>query len=896
MLLLSNHAEAIRRLQDEWGFVPLPCAPGEKHPYVNWTDYRDTPPSPEETTLWFEDPETGAWTITGPISGWAVLDTDNEAGEALWRERLGDLLEQTACVRTRRGYHYFFKVPHDRPFPRWTWEQDPEAIERDAHFDVLGNGYGVMIPPSPFPDGPANDGREIYEWVRGPECALDAPASLRKPSKGLQRPARSAEAASGRSTLAGLLTNRPDEGNRNNWHNKVAGHMAKVIPFEDGFLALASIVNDSLNNPMDEGELLKTWRQAWTTEHDKGKMGNEDTGWLSTDGKRIYTVIRAKDEEDRNTYLPYPWLNGDIRVIGVNEDETGGRAYMVEIVRERGEPVQDVVKPSILATAADRWLGGFGMSVMTPPVGKVDVAGRAGTGNRLIRFFEAQEPPRFRVVQCLGWNHEYQVFLTNTGVILGVPGEAELSKFDGVRPNPEIAENDLVSVRYGFEASEDEAIAVLKEVMRFHYEEFTAVFASFCVASVLKGQMEPLTNVWPYPIVEAPSGSSKSHGFIPMIQQLIGRRGKAGTFTKAAARDALGAHRCLPEWIDDPDDLNNVKELLRLCASEGTSKRKGGIDFRKNIVTELVSTPIITAESVGLLDQKAYMDRAIALTLRNPQTRMSLHDPSKPQIDDIDDLRSKYGGDLSCLAGHVVSLILQRRSLVTAERFRQYRAGHPGRHADKLAILKMGAFVLADILGPDFQWVVDNVEAWIAEQEYDPNANRLTRRLIPDAITLLGVHDVPKHWEGNAPSPVLVRKDKDGNEAIWVNTRHLALWWYAHTKGRIEERTDTEDALTQQADALGMKGRKAGEQGVDFIKVNYQSIEGRRTNAIYRRLPDMVSERLLDGLLAEDTPRSQGASRGASRGGRGGPQPQNGSKPRLDADTVSRIRTQRSTP
>jgi hypothetical protein len=450
-----------------------------------------------------------------------------------------------------------------------------------------------------------------------------------------------------------------------------------------------------------------------------------------------------------------------------------------------------------------------------------------------------------------------------------------------------IVENELVSVRYGFDASEHEAIEVLKEVMHFHYEEFTAVFAAFCVASVLKGQMEPLTNVWPYPIVEAPSGSSKSHGFIPMIQQLIGRRGKAGTFTKAAARDALGAHRCLPEWIDDPDDLNNVKELLRLCSSEGTAKRKGGIDFRKNIVTELVSTPIITAESVGLLDQKAYMDRAISLTLRNPQTRMSRHSPQEPQINDIDDLRSKYGGDLSCLAGHVVSLILQRRSLVTSERFRQYRAGHPGRHADKLAIIKMGAMVLVDILGPEYRWVWDNVEAWINDQDYDPNANRLTRRLIPDAITLLGVHDVPKHWEGQAPSPVLVRKDKDGRDAIWVNTRHLAMWWFAHNKGRIEERTDSEDALTQQADALGMKGRKAGEPGVDFVKVNYQTIEGKRTNAIYRRLPDAVSDKLLDGLLAEDTG-------GASGRRTGGPHPSSNGKPKLTDAQIDALRVRRN--
>lgn len=892
---MDTFAADVRRLQDKYGFVPLPCAPGEKHPYVRWTDYTDTPPSPEQTASWFDDDGVGVWTLTGPTTGWVVLDTDNEEGERLWRERLGDLLDQTTCVRTRRGCHYFFKVPHDRPFPRWTWEQDEEAIARNAHFDVLGKGYGVMVPPSLFPDGPADDGRERYEWVRGPEAALPAPPALRKPTKAPARPSRS-EASTGRSTLASLLENRPDEGGRNNWHNKVAGHMAKLIPYEDGYLALAAAINDSLLNPLDMGEVLKTWRQAWTSERDKGDMGDESTGWLSSDGKRIYTVIRAKDDEDRQTNLPYPWLNGDIRVIGVNEGEDGSRAYMVEVTREEGTTVQDVVKPGTLAARAEAWLGQFGMSVLPPPIGKTDVAGKAGVGQRLVRFFESQRPPRFKVVPCLGWNHEHEVFLTNTGVIRGVPGESELSPFDGVRPDPTIAENELVNVRYGFDATEDEALNVLREVMHFHFEEFTAVFASFCVASVLKGQMEPLTNVWPYPIVEAPSGSSKSHGFIPMIQQLIGRRGKAGTFTKAAARDALGAHRCLPEWIDDPDDLNNVKELLRLCASEGTSKRKGGIDFRKNIVTELVSTPIITAESVNLLDQKAYMDRAISLTLRSPQSRMSRHDATRPQIDDIDDLRARYGGDLSCLAGHVVSAILQRRVLVTAERFRAYRSGYPGRHADKLAILKMGAFVLADILGPGYEWVETNVRRWIDEQDYDPNANRLTRRLIPDALTLLGVHDTPKHWEGNAPSPVLIKKDKNGVEAVWVNTRHLALWWHAHTKGRIEERTDTEDALTQQADALGMKGRKAGETGIDFIKVNYQTLEGRRTNAIYRRLPDTVAARLLDGLLAEDTPAVGRSLRGGPRARQGGSSAPTSRSNKLEPNMVAAIRARRDQP
>lgn len=909
MITMGKHWETIRRLQDEWGFRPLPCPPTEgnagKHPHVDWTDYKAEPPSIEETREWFGHPGYGVWSVMGPITGWVNLDTDNAAGEALWRERIGDLMDRTTCVRTRKGFHYYFRLPEGASFPTWTWKTDPEAKDRGARFEVLGHGNGAMLPPSFFPDGPADDGRTQYEWVRGPECALELPELLRKPSPSAGRaPGRhSPPVENTRSTLAGLLNDRPEPhmGLRNDWHNKVSGHFAKLIPYEDGFLALATVINDSLSLPSDELEVRKTWMQAWKAEHDKGTMGREETGWLSSDGRRLYTVVKVRDGDDRQQTLPYPWLNGDLRVTGVNEDDTGSRAYEVLITREDGTQISDIVKPSRLSNGAEQWLGNFGLSVVKPPGGKTEIVQNASVGARLIRYFESQKPPRFKVVPCLGWDHESQTFLTPDGAILGTPGELGLSPFQGCRPRPEIAQNNLVNVRYGFDGSEEEALEVLREVMHFHFEDFTAVFASFCVASVLKGQLEPFTNVWPYPVVEAPSGSSKSSGFIPMIQQLIGRKGKAGTFTKPSARDALGAHRCLPEWIDDPDDLNNVKELLRLCASGGTAKRKGGVDFTKNIETALVQTPIITSEGINLDDQKAYADRMIKLHLRQPHSRTSRHsppgEPPVPQINDIDDLRSKYSGDLSCLAGHVVSLILQKRFSCTPERFREYRAGHPGRHADKLAILKMGAFVLVELLGPDFGWVMVEVDRWIDSQDYNPNANRFTSRLVPDALSLLGSHITPVHRAGEAPTPVLVRPDKHGVLALWVNPRHLALWWHQKMNGRIEERTDTEEAINQQAVALGMKGFRAGELNVDFIKPNYNTPMGSKTNAIYRRIPDSVGQKIILGLGLQVASAGAGGS-GTRHAGRtphaptpdaGAPPTQRQSAKKLGHDTVASL-------
>jgi hypothetical protein len=438
-----------------------------------------------------------------------------------------------------------------------------------------------------------------------------------------------------------------------------------------------------------------------------------------------------------------------------------------------------------------------------------------------------------------------------------VPGETGVSPFRGVRPDPAIKENELVNCNYGFEADEDTAREILGEVMQFHFPQFTAVVGSFMVACVLKGQLDRLTDVWPYPIIEAASGAAKSNGFMPMIQQLMGRKGRSSVFTESAMKSALASHRCLPEWIDDPNDVKKLAEVLRLCSSKGGSTKKGGADWKKNEKLVFVTTPIVTAESLGILDQKAYADRAISLNPEKPNHRRSVHDSTKYQIDDIKDLEIRYEDEMSCLAGHVVSMILQRRHMANPTAFREFKTGHSGRHADKLAILLVGASVLVDILGPDFDWIFKEVDAWTKAQVYNENDNRLTKTIIRQYIAQNPPGERPTYldkWQ--VYSPVILTNDKDGKEALWVNVQNLAIWWDKSNFGRIEERTDTEEAMRGQIKALGMKSKSSKDpnagKDLDWTWPNvYKIIDGKptslRTKTLFLRLPDEITSLLLDG-------------------------------------------------
>lgn len=772
---MNEYIADIRRLQDEFGLMPLPCLAGEKHPYIKWTKRKGTPPSPEETSTWFATRDIGLWSPMGPEIGWVILDIDNDEGGVLWRERLGDLLDQTATVRTRKGLHHYFTIPTDAVFPPWTWEHEEEAKGRNARFEVLSKGYGVMLPPSLFPDGPADDGRTMYEWVRGPEHALPAPTALRKPSQGLKRPARGA-VAQARSTLAGLLDSPAQEGGRNNWHTEVAGHLARMVPYEDGFLALAKLVNLGTPLPLDEGELLKTWSSVWNTEQTKGPQGNDTTGWLSSDGSRMFCVVRMT-EGDAKVKRPTPWLNGDIRVTGVVLSADNSRSYQVVVHRTGGVPVIDLVKASTLGSPAEtkRWLARHGMSVEPVPVSSTDMSNGMEPGARLIRYFESHQLEPKTTVSHLGW-HDNIGFVCHEGVIT-----AEGLRVDvPVMPEPDLKERAPYTYGMGDVETTKE---ILAEILDYQEPWVAAVFGSWWIMTFLKGQVMTHTAHFPYMIIEAASEAGKTRGMFSLLRTLSGTT-QHGTGTKASIRDSIGANRSGVVHVDDPDSVDHLAELLREAPGEGTWTKKDN-DNKTTVNLKLVAPIMISGESIDLRSEKAHRDRSVEITgVPSPKTRMSLKDPSRPQIDDVMAMMAR---DLTAYSGTMVMLALQQGHWV--DRIKELR-GAAGRHNEVMAIVRTGARVLDGIL--ERSWAVPLVDAWADQQVDLGSENTLVTKVLP--WVLLESHGA--NWTSSHPGYFGFLDDRTG---MWLHAETIAALYQKEIRSRGKtDRLDSVDALIAQ--------------------------------------------------------------------------------------------------
>ena len=125
----------------DWGFNPVPAAYGSKIPSIPWKPYIDRRVTLEELERWFGRlTRTNYWSPTGLVSRVAVVDCDNAYSIEWWRDRIGEPLDRTACVKTARGMHFFFRIEH----PMASWSQHDGRLE----FDVRADGTGIILPPS----------------------------------------------------------------------------------------------------------------------------------------------------------------------------------------------------------------------------------------------------------------------------------------------------------------------------------------------------------------------------------------------------------------------------------------------------------------------------------------------------------------------------------------------------------------------------------------------------------------------------------------------------------------------------------------------------------------------------------------------------------------------------
>jgi len=148
------------------GLSVIPIKPDTKKPRIRWREFQKTLPSEELVTEWWSNhPDDDIAVITGALSGYVVVDCDNETA-LVEAERAG--MRSPIRVETKRGYHLYFRHPRDGVGrgPRAGINSRGEDWPRIDGLDFRGDGSYALLPPS-----------KNYSWhiPLGLERDVDAP-------------------------------------------------------------------------------------------------------------------------------------------------------------------------------------------------------------------------------------------------------------------------------------------------------------------------------------------------------------------------------------------------------------------------------------------------------------------------------------------------------------------------------------------------------------------------------------------------------------------------------------------------------------------------------------------------------------------------------------------------
>ncbi len=761
---MASPLEIARQYYD-LGLYVLPAGFKGKKPLVSWKEHQGGY-TPEKLEELFKLERCNYWLICGNASRIVVIDCDGEPARQYWTKILGPLLDITTTCKTASGWHYYFRLPEGSDLPSWSVHQG------GVDYDIRANGSGVILPPSIHQSG------HQYRWIRDLSFLQDIPEELRPPAA-----EREQEETAGRSQLSELLTNLPETGGRNEWLSKVCGHYAKQCQFRDAFDAQVALANNAMAEPLDPEEVKKTADSIWETEHRKTPSASycEENGYLRGTGTRLMTEALIKQGR-RTEYIECQWADFDVRCSGVVMDEAGTKSYDLWIHREGQAPVRGLLKASTFGNygALMTWLAARGAIILPP---RTDAYSGA-SHSRLHRYIDSQNPPQHKAAEYLGW-HDGIGFVTHEGVIT----ESGLRAHEEIVPHPKL--RNWAPYKYGF-SDPKSAREVLREVLTFHHEEPVAVFASWWAACFIKPQIEHQTALFPFMVLEAPSETGKTNGFFALLMQLSGYAGGQGEYTAAALRDMASAHINGLLWVDDVASASNIWDIMRQ-ATGGGSRTKKGQDNTEQETVKMVAPIALSGEGFKeLRREKALWDRAVVISVQSPTGRKSLKDPSRPQWDDIVDLVNANGRDLTQHAGTITQIALQHSSL--AQDVRKYRAGS-GRFADKNAILRVGARMLAE-LSEQEEWI-GRVDEWVERQEDTEQDNMLTRQLLPSALIYYSYPMRPM-----PDCPVFI---EDG--IVYFNEPMLAEWWSQGRRSERELQLGSRESIKQQRRALGAEGK-----------------------------------------------------------------------------------------
>lgn len=693
---------------------------------------------------------------------------DKQGGATLldWEGRCGPLpatVRSSARIGDQISGIRFFKIPADGEL---LTELGPGIEVVQFH-----HRYAVVW-PSIHPDLGSK-----YQWfsaagrrmdrVPQPAEVAELPAAwyeaLRHPggsSGDSQRAPRGSPGA--RSTLSKLLATPPDEGGRNNWLTRVAGHVAKGKFHEDGFIELLGAINRSLDDPLPGEEVAKAARSIWRTEQEAktsdGELPTQATGWLASGGDHLLVQVEVgeKDNKDR---LIVPTSDFDMRVLGKYADEDYSTYYRLQ-VESALQSTRYVIEPAALFGNA-RALGPRlrALELNTWPVkGDLGMVQSRNPAGRLGHYLSVQEAPRLQVAAQMGWSDVAEGFVCDEGVITA----EGLDPQGGWMPDPAIRKRDPMVNQYGFDGTWDDAQKVLKEVLTYQDDVVCSVFGAWWAACLVKAQIMGLSSLFPFMAIEAMSGTGKSEGFFQLMVRLNGATKLGSQQTAASFRDSMAANRSGIVWIDDLDDAARIYQDIRTATNESYRSKKG-TDHFGSVSVRLVAPVLLTGEALpGLSDQTALLDRLIRLDVPPAKDRKSKHG-DYPQWDDIQDLQSRHP-ELWRLSGWYVQKALHFWPHVAGQ-WKTLRMSS-GRHADKLATLRMGARLL-DLMTGD-GWHTEMVDGWCGYQ-VAPEGDFLTNRILPEIWRRSHFNRTARGHQGG----VFV----DNQDIVWWHPQYVADWW-----------------------------------------------------------------------------------------------------------------------
>lgn len=838
------------------GWNVLPAKRGGKSPIGKWQQYQEERIGKQHLEEFFGETERNLFVVTGRVSGLIVVDCDDAASLEFWQEKLpAEAFEGTARAETGKGSHLYFRLPDGVEL------RSKSSSDESCRWDIRSEGGGVIAPPSVHSTG------RVYAWApgRGPEKLREAPGELLDYMDVAKGPNGN---SSPRSVLSQLLATPPTEGGRNVWLAKVAGHHAHNQDYEDTYEIYVRRDAATIVPPLSDKEVEKTMTSIWQAE--QAKQGKEAAplkedgadrwraqlvqptdanGWLVSTGQAILVQTKEKRGETYEIVLAQ-WMDADIRVLGIiQESDIQGRSYEVQLINKDGEQRVRQLSASTIADVRKLsvWLANCGAGI-GPPDGMWPRNMRAT--ERMRRYLESQGAPELRAVDALGWDFESEGFITHEGVIRSTG----FCEFEEARPTP--GAKAWAPYRYGF-CGEEKAKETLREVLTFHDEEVAGVFGAWWAAALLKPQIEQRTSQFPFMALEAASESGKTKGFFALMLQLSGLELGNISPTRAAMRDYLSATKSGVVWMDDLDSLEAYGELLRNATVGGTLVKKAQ-DYTQQTTAKLSAALVVAGESLGLSNQKALVDRSVALNVPSPVDRKS-HRQAEGRLQwaDIVDLMSAWedNGGLSAAAGNIVQMALEAEKKGMLDELAELQVGS-GRSAEKMAVLRVGARMLAEMTG-DQRWI-DIVDSWVTpnrQKGASDKENKLTLTILPQALSRWGMPTEPAGPEmgrWHMPTPAFV----DAEGIVWFSPLQLATWWAdRRTSKKVDSRVDSEDALRQQAAALGLQGHKGDKikkkqfrlAGTENQRVSYLSAQEYSQVVIHRAEEKDIKENDNDG-------------------------------------------------